>query len=253
MFCVIRFLLENLNVMLLIEDGRVCRVLTWKKLLSINKAKIHSKCIWNAKGNITGIRGAGVCNIDVIRAYTEPIFKWINSIIPVLSLIERITQNFHKYRTRTFSELSGHLQLSFPSNHSERDVTPQQGVGAGTEEVHTPHCTVPHKRSSILSETLQNSSIFQTLFLGNTTLIHCLISQRCNSSRRSDSEPGLKNPLGKNMRDPPAEWKVWYLRKIFYFRKTQHWEEVLSVTNQFYRRWLHTQLHFSGICFPNLS
>lgn len=62
--------------MLLIEDVKVCTVLTGKNCFLIIKHKyIQNVCILNSKGNITGIRGAVACNIDVIRVYREPILR----------------------------------------------------------------------------------------------------------------------------------------------------------------------------------
>lgn len=86
-FCVISFLLKKktnkFNVMLLI-DVKVCTVLACKNCFLLIKQKyILNVYILNARGNISGKREAGICTIDVIRGYREPVFKYINSIIPV--------------------------------------------------------------------------------------------------------------------------------------------------------------------------
>lgn len=62
--------------MLLIEDVKVCTVLTRKNcFLTIKQKYIQNVCILNSKGNITGIRGAVACNTDVVRGYREPILQ----------------------------------------------------------------------------------------------------------------------------------------------------------------------------------
>lgn len=74
---------------MLLIDVKVCTVLACKNCFLLIKQKyIPNVYILKARGNISGKRGAGICTIDVIRGYREPIFKHINSIIPVFSYWE---------------------------------------------------------------------------------------------------------------------------------------------------------------------